>query len=67
MSIQTPERPPKTNPDEESNRLAGSAIGGAILGVSLIGAPGAVIGGLIGLFVAGNINASKRKERQGRG
>jgi outer membrane lipoprotein SlyB len=54
---------PKTPRDaEESNRSVGALVGGAILGASLGGPAGAVIGGLMGLFLADNVNKTKRNQ-----
>ena len=46
--------------DEDKIRLAGG-MGGTILGASVAGPLGAIIGGLVGLFLAEEINDDKKK------
>ncbi|NVK23858.1 MAG: HNH endonuclease [Gammaproteobacteria bacterium] len=48
-----------------NNRLAGAGLGGAILGASLAGPAGAIIGGLVGLFMGDSVNKSKKEDIDG--
>jgi len=48
---------------EETDRAIGAGVGGALLGGSLAGPPGAIIGGLIGLFLAATVNEDERKKK----
>lgn len=49
---------------EEQDRMAGAALGGAIMGASLGGPGGAFLGGVVGLLLADNVNKSKRKQEE---
>jgi len=61
MEPNKPGIPRPKRPEEESNRLAGAGMGGAILGASVAGPAGAIIGGLIGLIIGEKTNEEKRK------
>ncbi len=54
-----PKGPKRT--EEEKNRLAGAGLGGAVLGASLGGPWGALIGGFVGLILGEKANEEKRK------
>ncbi len=55
----------KSRETEEDDRIIGAGIGGALLGASLAGPPGAIIGGLIGLFLGDTVNKEKRQKERG--
>ena len=48
--------------EAETTRTTGSAIGGAILGGSLFGLGGAVLGGIAGILLGESLNDAKKKE-----
>ncbi|HCG8032790.1 TPA: HNH endonuclease [Vibrio parahaemolyticus] len=48
-----------------NNRLAGAGLGGAILGASLAGPAGALVGGFVGLLMGDSVNKSKTPENKG--
>ncbi|EGQ8137045.1 HNH endonuclease [Vibrio parahaemolyticus] len=45
---------------DEKSRLAGSSIGGAVLGASIAGPFGAIVGGVFGLLMGDSVNKSKK-------
>lgn len=47
---------------EEQDTVAGSTLGGAIMGASLIGPAGALLGGLAGWALGEQVNESRRKQ-----
>ena len=54
----------KNRRSEEANtRTTGAALGGAILGASIVGLPGAIIGGIVGVFLGESVNESKRNPK----
>lgn len=54
--------PPETS---ESDRVVGAAVGGGILGASLAGPPGFLLGLLAGVILGAVVNEEKRKGREG--
>ncbi len=56
-----PSFPSKSEELTDSERSVGAGIGGVILGASLGGPFGAVIGGLSGLILADVVNEDKKK------
>lgn len=51
--------------DKEKNRLAGSGIGGAMLGASIGGPVGAILGGVFGLLMGDSVNKIKKENIDG--
>jgi hypothetical protein len=50
-----------SNSSEAPNRYIASGVGGAILGASTFGPPGAVLGALIGVAIASSVTTQSRK------
>lgn len=55
------QKPTPQQIEAESNRSTGALFGGGLLGASLAGPVGAIIGGFIGYLLADSVNKSKRE------